>query len=235
MGLFSLLGIGGTKKKDYGRLQIEHVSGRRDKNSEDGQEKKKKSKGNSTVQQEGDVCLYILMERQKKSIVKYLNSYGIHVKYISDDIDELSMELMMEMDKWRLLIVEVGDGHFIETNYREEIVNILGIGSGTENCITVIYINSELKGELKKRTTVPIDFIKSHSMSQDIVDVCSIYNKENYVEDGGEDIEEDIDIEYTAEEELDYGSEQAEYTDIWSLIDVALEKENPIVAYPVKL
>lgn len=136
------------------------------------------------------IVLYFLLEREINRIYEYAKKLGITIKKCFTDIEEAKVEFIMENRDAHIVIIESGQGKFINTNNRKELIDLLSICDGTSKKITVFYVNSVIKAEtLKKigRKNKDIQWIKYINTARAIKDIAKLgehyYQETDYDED----------------------------------------------------
>ena len=99
-----------------------------------------------------DCSLYILVEKVQPNLGEYLESMGIYAKVIRSDVEDLKLDLMMEREGVRMLILEQGMGRFTTTLIRQDIQDLVGMCEGDTRMVTIFTTSGILKGDINKRT-----------------------------------------------------------------------------------
>lgn len=138
-----------------------------------------------------DKNLYILSEERKPGLVNYMEANGMHVKFVSDDVNKLIISLLREKDPIRLIIIDYGLGKYKALEAMEGIVGAISsasqkLGTDEDNNCTVFTKNGALINKIKE-LDVKVD-IREYRGASDVVRALLEY-PENYVTPGAKDIE----------------------------------------------
>ena len=187
---------------------------------------KRKSKENVNTQvypvDKQDMLLYLLVENQKSGIVEYFKEHGVEITKIFESIEDAKVEMLIAVNKVRLVIIENGNGRFITSEARSDIADLVGMADGDSKRVTVLYTNSCIRTDIRKKNKRALESmdIAQYSNTVGVLNKLNSYN-ERYNSGGASDIQIDKKLDFEGERVRLIGENQAKRelkTDLLKLI-----------------
>lgn len=160
--------------------------------SEEKEEKEavsKHSKRKKSKKEEDDkpinLILYIVADKAHVGMVSYCRNYGANVSRVFTNITEARDSLLMQVEPFRVIVIDSGTGRFTNMGARKELIDLLGI-CDVDTRITVFYTDSAIKTDVELSDEVEdkkINWYKYRSTPDIVAHILQNSEKENYILD----------------------------------------------------
>lgn len=142
-----------------------------------------------------DLILYIIADKAQPGLTGYYRNYGVNVTKIFTNISEARDTLLMQIEPFRVIVIDSGTGRFTNIGSRRELIDLLGI-CDVDTRISVFYTDSAIKADVELSDEVEdkeISWYKYKSTPDVIAHILQNRDKENYIIDSDDYIEEEVD------------------------------------------
>lgn len=142
-----------------------------------------------------DLILYIIADKAQPGLTGYYRNYGANVTKIFTNISEARDTLLMQIEPFRVIVIDSGTGRFTNIGSRRELIDLLGI-CDVDTRISVFYTDSAIKADVELSDEVEdkeISWYKYKSTPDVIAHILQNRDKENYIIDSDDYIEEEVD------------------------------------------
>lgn len=159
--------------------------------------KKKEKRKNKEVEETSaiDLILYIIADKAQPGLTGYYRNYGANVTKIFTNISEARDTLLMQIEPFRVIVIDSGTGRFTNIGSRRELIDLLGI-CDVDTRISVFYTDSAIKADVELSDEVEdkeISWYKYRSTPDVIAHILQSKDKENYIIDSDDYTEEEVD------------------------------------------
>lgn len=127
---------------------------------------------------ENDYALYIITDKYISGMLEYFRHYGLNVSRIFLSVEDARDSILMQLAKSKLVIIDTGSGKLSSISAREQIYDILGLGS-EDNKIKFFYSDKMLKSDSDNEH---IEWIKYKSTSNVLAMLLQKKGEDNYIE-----------------------------------------------------
>lgn len=189
-----------AKKDKKAEKKAEQKEPKKPKAQEKSKQAESKNQPEAPAQsKKAEMVLYIVTDRPKTNMIKYMRGAGLKVSRIFSTITQATDRLMMQTDPCRLVIMDTGMGKFTSTIERAKLIDMLGIAD-EDTQVMVFYTDSAIKSDaydaMETQIYKRIKWFKYASTPEVIARVLAL--KENYkLPANSEKV-----IEYTFEEAM---------------------------------
>lgn len=163
-------------------------------NNKKDKKKKKKLFGKEEVDIKPiDLILYIIADKANVGMTSYCRNYGANVSKVFTNIAEARDNLLMQIEPFRVIVIDSGTGKFTNMGTRKELIDLLGI-CDVDTRITVFYTDSAIKTDVELADGVEdkeITWIRYKSTPDVVAHILQNSKKEHYVLDAN-DYEEPV-------------------------------------------
>ena len=173
--------------------------GKSDKKDKASKKDKKSKKGlfkkEEVVEKPIDLILYIVADRAQINMVSYCRNYGANVSKVFTNIAEARDNLLMQIEPFRVIVIDSGTGRFTNIGARKELIDLLGI-CDVDTRITVFYTDSAIKTDVELADEVEdkqIHWYKYRSTPDVVAHILQNSKKEHYILDNSTDEEKEVD------------------------------------------
>lgn len=149
----------------------------------------KHSKRKKSKKEEDDkpinLILYIVADKAHVGMTSYCRNYGANVSRVFTNIAEARDSLLMQVEPFRVIVIESGTGRFTNMGARKELIDLLGI-CDVDTRITVFYTDSAIKTDVELSDEVEdkkINWYKYRSTPDIVAHILQNSEKENYILD----------------------------------------------------
>ena len=149
----------------------------------------KHSKRKKSKKEEDDkpinLILYIVADKAHVGMASYCRNYGANVSRVFTNIAEARDSLLMQVEPFRVIVIDSGTGRFTNMGARKELIDLLGI-CDVDTRITVFYTDSAIKTDVELSDEVEekkINWYKYRSTPDIVAHILQNSEKENYILD----------------------------------------------------
>lgn len=149
----------------------------------------KHSKRKKSKKEEDDkpinLILYIVADKAHVGMASYCRNYGANVSRVFTNIAEARDNLLMQVEPFRVIVIDSGSGRFTNMGARKELIDLLGI-CDVDTRITVFYTDSAIKTDVELSDEVEdkkINWYKYRSTPDIVAHILQNSEKENYILD----------------------------------------------------
>lgn len=132
-----------------------------------------------------NLILYIVADKAHVGMASYCRNYGANVSRVFTNIAEARDNLLMQVEPFRVIVIDSGSGRFTNMGARKELIDLLGI-CDTDTRITVFYTDSAIKTDVELSDEVEdkkINWYKYRSTPDIVAHILQNSEKENYILD----------------------------------------------------
>ena len=143
-----------------------------------------------------DLILYVIADKAQVGMTSYCRNYGANVSKVFTNIAEARDNLLMQIEPFRVIVIDSGTGKFTNMGARKELIDLLGI-CDVDTRITVFYTDSAIKTDVELADEVEdkeINWYRYRSTPDVVAHILQNSKKENYILDSSDIDEEDTDI-----------------------------------------
>lgn len=167
----------------------EEKEAKKEKEKEAASKHSKHSKLKKSKKEEDDkpinLILYIVADKAHVGMASYCRNYGANVSRVFTNIAEARDSLLMQVEPFRVIVIDSGTGRFTNMGARKELIDLLGI-CDTDTRITVFYTDSAIKTDVELSDEVEdkkINWYKYRSTPDIVAHILQNSEKENYILD----------------------------------------------------
>lgn len=132
-----------------------------------------------------NLILYIVADKANVGMASYCRNYGANVSRVFTNIAEARDNLLMQVEPFRVIVIDSGSGRFTNMGARKELIDLLGI-CDVDTRITVFYTDSAIKTDVELSDEVEdkkINWYKYRSTPDIVAHILQNSEKENYILD----------------------------------------------------
>jgi len=132
-----------------------------------------------------NLILYIVADKANVGMTSYCRNYGANVSRVFTNIAEARDSLLMQVEPFRVIVIDSGTGRFTNMGARKELIDLLGI-CDVDTRITVFYTDSAIKTDVELSDEVEdkkINWYKYRSTPDIVAHILQNSEKENYILD----------------------------------------------------
>lgn len=143
-----------------------------------------------------DLILYIIADKAQVGMTTYCRNYGANVSKVFTNIAEARDSLLMQIEPFRVIVIDSGTGKFTNMGARKELIDLLGI-CDVDTRITVFFTDSAIKTDVELADEVEdkeIHWYKYRSTPDVVAHILQNSKKEHYILDSSELEDDEVDI-----------------------------------------
>lgn len=132
-----------------------------------------------------DLILYIITDKVNSSMLQYYRDCNVNVSRIFTNIIEAKDTLLMQVNPFKIVIIDTGTGRFSAMGSRKELVDLMGI-CDEDTRISVYYTDTVIKSEVEYNEVIEEKSIHWHKFKSNTDVVAHLLmnkDKERYVYD----------------------------------------------------
>lgn len=142
-----------------------------------------------------NIILYAITDKYNLGTISYYRNYGVNISRIFTNLEEARDTLLMQVEPFRVVVIDSGTGRFTNMGSRKQLIDLLGI-CDIDTKIAVFYTDSAIKTDVELADEVEdkkIEWFRFKSTPDVVAHLLQMSKKENYIFDMEEQPDEEVD------------------------------------------